>query len=597
MSLHDYITKLSEKTEKSEHGTGIAALKGWFKPYDHQKEAVDKLIDNKGKMILAHQMGTGKTVTSIYGFEKLRHRGEAKKALVVVPSGLRNNFAEGGVAKFTNSSYQIVASSSEKKKENYVGSKDVGPDKTYTIMSYAMFRRDPAGYMKKTGADTLILDEYHKVRNERSGVFKAAVEARPYAKNFIGLTASLINNHPSEIASLLTISEANRGMSPGQFKRAFTQTIGHTKSFSGKARKIVGLKNPRGYVETVQPRVHYVTTEDLKGKTMPKKEVKNVKVPMSDEQYRLYQYSLNRLGPLKKYITSRDENVTIKDANQLFVQIAQARRLSNSIHTGRKDVTPEQAAQKTPKTRQLLADTAQHLKERPDNKVVLYSNLVRGGIDVLSAGLKSMGIDHALFIGKGTEVGGTKVTSDIRQTGVKDFKEGKKRVIVISGAGAEGLDLKNATAFYALDGHFNPEKILQAEARARRLGGQAHREPEQRKVDVRRYQSVVPESKRPSLLGRAMGKRTPQTTDEWMYSVAGQKRKTSKQFYGAMRKPHKYIKKYRTASGEMRYVYPKEKGGILSAPKPGLFRRFFAGSKKSGQPTQPKAVTGNKPVQ
>ena len=113
-----------------------------------------------------------------------------------------------GLAKFTDSSYQVVASSSEKGRANYARPNKLSPDKDYTVISYAMFRRDPVGYMKKTGADTLILDEYHKVRNESSGVFKAAVEARPYAKNFIGLTASLINNHPSEIASLLTISEA-----------------------------------------------------------------------------------------------------------------------------------------------------------------------------------------------------------------------------------------------------------------------------------------------------------------------------------------------------------------------------------------------------
>jgi len=583
MSLYNYVIKYAAEGEGG-HGTGIPSLKAWFKPYDHQEDAVQKLLDNNGKMILAHQMGTGKTVTSIYGFEKLKHIGKAGKALVVVPSGLRNNFAENGVAKFTNSSYQVVASSSEKAKKNYVRPNAVGPNKDYTIVSYAMFRRDPAGFMKRTGADTLIFDEYHKIRNEGSQVFKAAVAARPYARNFMGLTASLINNHPSEIASLLTISESHRGMSPNQFKKAFTQTVGHTKSFGGKDRKVVGLRNPTAFVKTVTPRVHFVTTDDLKGKSMPRKELKNVKVPMSDEQYKLYQYALDRLGPLKTYITKKDQNITVKDANQLFVQMSQARKLSNSLHTGRKDVTVEQSAVATPKVKKLLNDTARHLESRPDNKVVLYSNLINGGVDVLSAGLKSMGIDHALFIGKGTEIAGSKVTSEIRQTGVKSFKQGKKRVIVLSGAGAEGLDLKDATAFYALDGHFNPERILQAEGRVRRLGGQAARIPEERKVDVRRYQSTVPESAKPSFIGRAFGKKAPQTTDEWMYSVAGQKRSTSKQFYGAIKSPHKYIKKYRTATGKTRYVYPKE------PPQPkGLFHRIFGGGGPQGPAEVAKA--------
>ena len=175
--------------------------------------------------------------------------------------------------------------------------------------------------------------------------------------------------------------------------------------------------------------------------------------------------------------------------------------------------------------------------------------------------------------------------------GVKDTSNASP--IVISGAGAEGLDLKNATAFYALDGHFNPERILQAEARARRLGGQSARPVEQRKVDVRRYQSTVPDSEKPGVFGRMVGKKAPQTTDEWMYGVAGQKRTTSKQFYGAMRKPHKYIKKYRTASGEIRYVYPKDhqpkpRGGFMAKIK-----NFF-GSKR---PTEPKSEQSKPKVQ
>ena len=107
MGLGDYLTKAAEE-KKPKHGTGIPALKSWFAPFPHQAAAVDRMFANKGKMILAHEMGTGKTVTSIYGFEKMRHEGKAKKAIVIVPSGLRDNFAKNGVEKFTNSSWQAV---------------------------------------------------------------------------------------------------------------------------------------------------------------------------------------------------------------------------------------------------------------------------------------------------------------------------------------------------------------------------------------------------------------------------------------------------------------------------------------------------------
>ena len=124
MSLGDYLLKsaAAEKTEgKKPHGTGIPSMKEWFAPYPHQKRAIDRMFANKGKIILAHEMGTGKTAASIYGFERLRHEGKAKRALVVVPSGLRANFAEGGVQKFTTSSVQVIGSQSEvSKKSGYV---------------------------------------------------------------------------------------------------------------------------------------------------------------------------------------------------------------------------------------------------------------------------------------------------------------------------------------------------------------------------------------------------------------------------------------------------------------------------------------------
>tara|TARA_B100000886_G_scaffold82055_1_gene53439 strand:+ start:1949 stop:3742 length:1794 start_codon:yes stop_codon:yes gene_type:complete len=580
LSLYDYI-KVAEKATapgKEAHGTGIPALKSWFKPYPHQKNAIDRLFKNRGKMILAHEMGTGKTVTSIYGFEKLKHEGKAKRALVVVPSGLRANFAQEGVEKFTNSSFQVIGSSSEGREDDRYVRPGKEKEADYTIVSYAQFRRDPKGFMERTGSDTLIFDEFHKTRNETAGTFRAALEARPLAINVMGLTASMINNSPSEIASLLTITEGRRDMSPKQFKRKYIETIGFTKGFGGGRKPVKGLKNVDELKARTQPKIDLVETKDLKGKTMPRKDLKNVDVEMSQKQFQLYQLALDKLGPIRERIVRRDPNITVKDAQNLFGQITQARQLANAVHTGRKDMSLKRSAEASPKVKRVLDDTVQHLSEKPDHKVVLYSNLVRGGVDVLSAGLRARGIDHAVFVGKGTEIGGNKITSVVRQKGIKDYKDGKKKVIILSGAGAEGLNLKNSTAFYSLDGHFNPQRILQAEARARRLGGQEHRAVENRVVDVRRYRSVVPKSARPGFFGKLIGRKADQTTDEWMYGVAGNKYNTQTKFYKTFKEPPKHLYKYRGKDGKIKYVYPKRQ-----KPK-GFFQRLF-GSSESSKPS------------
>ena len=539
-------------------------MKPWFKPYPHQKAAVRKLYDNRGKLILAHQMGAGKTVAAVYGFEKLRYDGKAKRALVIVPSGLRMNFAEGGVEGFTNSSFQIVGSASEKRfNKRVVRPNELRGDKDYTIVSYATFRRDPDRYMRETGADTLILDEFHRARSEDALTFRALMRARRHAVNVMGLTASPINNKPEELATLLTLTEGRRIVSPAEFKRLFTKTVGHAEGFSGGKKKVTDLTNLPALARMAVPRVDYVSTEDLEGKTMPRKALKTVKVPMSDEQYDLYELALDRLGPVKKYLVTRDKEISVREAKLIFPKLIQARQIANSIHLARKDVTPTQAAARTPKVKQIVADTAAHLSANPDHKVVLYSNLVRGGVDVMAAGLRAKGIDHALFVGKGREIGGRKITAPVRQQGIKDYKAGKKRVIILSGAGAEGLDLKNSTAFFSLDGHFNPEVVAQAEARARRLGGQQFRSPEKRVVDVRRYQSVVPKHREAGFFAKLVGKKTPRTTDEWVSDVAEAKLRKTRTFKQVMREPHKYLRKYRTASGKMRYVYPKDRKPAL----------------------------------
>ena len=350
--------------------------------------------------------------------------------------------------------------------------------------------------------------------------------------------------------------------------------MGYEKGFGKTKKKVRVLQRHGELVKFVDPKVSYVPTEAIKGKSMPVKDMKFVDVPMSEDQYRLYQLSLNKLGPVKTHVTRKDPSVVVKkiDPKLVFAQTSHARQIANSVHMGRK-MDLATSAKKTPKVKRLLDDVEHHLKKNPDGKAVVYSNLIHGGVDVLSAGLKDRGMAHATFIGKGTEVGGGKITSKSRDAGIRDFQAGKKKVLVLSGAGAEGLDLPNATGFYSLDGHFNPEKILQAEGRVRRLGGQSHRPPEQRKVEVRRYRNLAPASKRPGFFGKMFGKKTPRTTDQWMYSTAGRKRRQSEEFYTTIKEPTKYTRRWRNEKGEWEYEYPKKTSPTKLRKIPSLMRK------------------------
>jgi len=535
-------------------------VKEGFSPYPHQEAAVDKFFA-RGQVILAHSTGTGKTATAIFAFEKAKAAGKANRALVVVPAGLKTNFLEEGIKKFTNSTYQLVGSKSSAQKDpndhiRYIS--DATPTSDYTVVSYEMFRKDPVGLLQRSGSDTLIFDEFHKIRNERSTTHKAALQAREYAKNFIGLTASPVNNNPAEIATLVNIATGGQFMNKSLFKQRYLKTVGKQKGFWGGAKKIKAIVNPGEVAHYVKPVVDVQTSDSL-GKSMPRKEVENVKVPMSAEQKLQYDYIMDKLGPIKKMIATGETNLSPQQLQHVFGKIIHARRALNDISSASSSKVPKaEAAARTPKVQRLLGDVQKHLATTSDGKAVVYSNLIQGGLDVAAAGLKARGVPFGIFAGTGRTIAGKKITHASRDQDIADFKAGKKKVVLISGAGAEGLDLKNATGFFSMDGHWNPERVHQAEARVRRLGGQKHRAPENRKVVVKRYESVYPK-------GRFFNRKPGATVDEWVYNVARRKHRLNESMRTVLKqktpkgiRTHKYLRKWRNPrNGEWVYEYPK----------------------------------------
>lgn len=499
-------------------------------PFPHQQAAVERFEKNGGSLVMAHGVGTGKSAASLFMFDRMFQTGKAKRMLVITPAGLKTNYANA-VKDFTTYGTQVVGAKGE---QGTVYPGKLGAEPQVTVASYEMFARDPEALVRESGADMLILDEFHRIRNPEGVTYDAAVKARALVPFFVGMTGSPVNNDPKEIVPLINLAAGREIMKPSTFDRRHKVRIARQSGFFGGKRFVTSLKDLPGIQRDLGPHVDWVTTEDVGADTMPRKEVEEVHVTMSPEQRKIYDWAMGQIDPVTRWKIRNNLPVGQKEANNVFSMIIKARQAANSSHLFRKDLSLEQDAATTPKVKRLLDDVERHLAERPDNQAVLYSNLIAGGVDVLSAGLKARGLDHALFVGKGRDVGDTKVTGPLRDQGVQEFKDKKKRVIVLSSAGAEGLDLKDATGFFSLDGHFNPERTRQAEARVRRLKGQMYRPPEERKVQIKRYFS---DYEPPSFMGRLFGKKAPTTTDTWIHNVALQKHRQNQMLQTALKTP------------------------------------------------------------
>lgn len=489
-------------------------LKDFVKLYPHQESFLKSVrkLPKGGGVIAAHGTGTGKTVSAIAAFEDMKERGVARRALVIAPAGLRDNFLNKGVKKFTDSEGIAVTRPGE----------DPGDNVEYIVTSYSAFRKNPQGFIDAYKPDVIIADEFHRAGDPGGKTNQAINSVRDQVNTFIGLTASVVQNNPADVVPLVEVAAGkDTGLGPKKdFKRR------HVKKTPSQQRGVFGGKTFEKELirrfeidKRLGSTIHYI--EDLDATKKPTKETTTVETPMSKEQMKLYRMSMKGVDPKILDKVRRGEEVPDKKMMNVFTKLIRARQVSNSLHTVIADMPLEVAAERTPKIKRILDDVEEHIKTTPDAQIIIYTNIVHGGVDVLEAGLKARGVKYGKFIGKGQKG----VTEETRQQAVNDYIEGKNKVIIITGAGAEGLSLGNTTLVALADGHYNPERIAQAEARGIRAGGLSHRPQEERKVQVRRYVSTVPRGFFDKLFFRPEEK----SVEQFVYLTADRKQRLNRQ--------------------------------------------------------------------
>lgn len=475
----------------------------------HQRQAVQMLERSGNRALFAHGTGTGKTLSAIAGFEHLKEQGKAEKALVITPASLQTNFSEKGVRKFTDSTVGPVGSGSH-----------------YQLMTLEKFRKNPAKALEDSGADTMIIDEIHRAKDPGSKSYKALREAATgtQVKNVIGLTGSFISNHPSEVVPLMDIVRPDHQLgSTTGFKRRYTTSEETGGGFLIGPRKRTTLKNEPKLQKMVGPGLHYVGHDELQG--LPKMRLKDVHVQMSADQKKTYDFALGGLSPAEREKIRQGLPPSQTEAQHIFAKITRARQASNSLGT-HLQMKAADSAEKTPKLKKIMDDVEDHLKKTPDGQAVIYSNFVKGGAIELYHGLKQRGHDPGIYAGEGAF---KDVDKKARDQHVNDFLAGKRKIMILTPAGGEGVSLNNATFMAMADHFYNPEKNWQAVARGRRLGGLAHRRPEDRQLEVRRYYS----DPKQGLFGRIFNKEVG--VDEWIQRVADEKDRLNNEMKSTVR--------------------------------------------------------------
>lgn len=451
----------------------------------HQTRVHERLKNSPGVLVY-HGLGSGKTITSISAADALGLPAEA-----VVPAALRPNYAKE-VAK-------------------------VGPKSQFAVKSYEGFAKQPDPRGK-----VLIFDEIQRLQDPSSRRTAAALATAPTAAKRIGLSGTPIQNRPSEIAPILNVLAGKNVLPQGpEFDKRFIKEKlvkpGFLDSFLYDIKP--GIKkvmiNEPDFRRAVKGLVDYHPSV---AEGFPSSSTHIVKVPMSGFQSDVYEHVTKRLNRSFWNKVERNLPPDKKESANLNAFMSAARQVSNTPAPYQRNMNLAASFANSPKMQRVVHDISHGLTLNPKFKTVVYSNYINAGVAPISQKLNQLGIKHHVFTGG--------LSDKRRKQMVDDYNNDRVSALLISGAGAEGLDLKGTRMIQIMEPHWNESRIKQVIGRGIRYGSHAHLPENHRHVEVRHYQSTF----KPSFFQDLLGSEPKTSADEYLTGLSRTKQQLIDQF-------------------------------------------------------------------
>lgn len=205
-------------------------------PRTYQTEGA-LMIGATGRMVIFDEPGTGKTVTAILGLRERVARGHvALPILVVAPNSVVDSWVKH-FREWAPSWSSIAWRGSPDFRKRLVGTHDV------YVVSYETARNDAKNANPRQsplvalGANTVVCDEQHMIKNNTTDRSKAVVRLAERAQNFVGLSGTPITHSPKDLWPAL------KAMSPGAWPSGERWIDRFCLSIPGDygAAKVIGL--------------------------------------------------------------------------------------------------------------------------------------------------------------------------------------------------------------------------------------------------------------------------------------------------------------------------------------------------------------------
>ena len=408
-TIEPRIVRMAEKDKK----VTVTYMMNRDNLFPFQSEAVDFVHKAQGRVILGDDMGLGKTIEAL-GW--IRERPELKSILIVCPASV--------VYKWANEIKKWVGEN-EPVEVITTGSQPL-PSVRFLIMSYAIMVAQHQNLIRQEW-DVLVLDEAHKVKSQKAQRTRCA-KSLQYTHCLL-LTGTPVMNRPMELFSLLNMLnpvEWDNFFHYGQRYCAAKKTY-FGWDFSGASN----LNELRDRLKT------YMIRRTKKEVLIQLPDLTRTRIPVEVKKFEIEE----ALKSLTQWV--KENGHSNGGRAEAMVRLGKLRQAIGLA--------------KVPIVLDMVEDI---LEQDESQKVVVYA-VHHSVVQLLLEGLKKYGVSSI-----------TGETSQAeRQLRIDNFqKRAMPRVMVISSAGGEGIDLYKADRVIFNERAWTSAEEEQVESRCHRFG-------------------------------------------------------------------------------------------------------------------------------
>jgi superfamily II DNA or RNA helicase len=385
-----------------------------------------------GRAILADDMGLGKTFQAIGLAELLAREAGIQRVLVVCPASVKSQW-RSEIERCCRRPAQIVAGSASQRAAGY------GGDAFFTICNYEQVLRDLLA-IERVPWDLIVLDEAQRIKNLEAKTSRVLKGLR--SRFALALTGTPLENRLEELYSVVEFVDDLRLGSLHRFQ--------HRHRVAGADGRFAGYTNLADLRRRLAPILLRRTRAEVL-RQLPPRTTEVVRIPPTDEQLGLHIAQMQSIAAIlhKPFLTE-------VDLLRLRRCLLLARMAADSTYL----VDRRRPGWSTKLER--LDELLRALLREPARKIVLFSEWTTM-LDEIERLLARRKVPFLRLDGSVPQGRRARIVGEFQ-------RDASIRLLLMTNAGATGLNLQAADTVVNVDLPWNPAVLEQRIGRVHRMG-------------------------------------------------------------------------------------------------------------------------------